>query len=141
MSAMPAHVKNQSPKAAKTSQVRQHVAEKVAVKAKKGDEKTCGTAEAAADRTKYAYATTIEGAQRFGTKVLEFAHANTGAALAYATQVSGVKSPSEFFKLSNGHLRQQFEIFSRQAVELTAIAQKATVETTESIKASAKTAS
>jgi hypothetical protein len=45
-----------------------------------------------------------------------------------------VKSPTEFFALSNTHLRQQFEILSKQAQELAAIAQKMTAATTESIK-------
>jgi hypothetical protein len=45
------------------------------------------------------------------------------------------QSPTEFFTLSNDHLRQQFEILSRQAQELAAIAQKMTAATTESIKA------
>src|SRR5579864_5321544 len=53
-------------------------------------------------------------------------------------QLSSVKSPAEFFALSNDRVRQQFEILFRQAQELTAIARKVTVATTESAKVSTK---
>ena len=42
-----------------------------------------------------------------------------------------MKSPTEFFSLSNNHLRQQFETLSKQAQELAAIAQKMTAATSQ----------
>ena len=79
--------------------------------------------------------TSFKGAQDYGTKVLEFAHANVNAAFEHAMKLSSVKSPADFFALSNDHVRQQFEVLSRQAAELAAIAQKMTAAATESVKA------
>lgn len=70
----------------------------------------------------------------YSTKVLEFAQVNINAAFELARKFSNVKSPAEFFALSNDHMRQQFEVLSRQAQELAAIAQKMTAATTESSK-------
>jgi hypothetical protein len=81
------------------------------------------------------YSTTFQGAQDYNTKALEFAHVNINATFEHARKLSSVKSPAEFFALSNDHMRQQFEALSRRAQELTAIAQKMTAATTESIKA------
>jgi hypothetical protein len=38
-----------------------------------------------------------------------------------------VKTPTEFFMLSNDYAKRQFEIFTRQAQELAAIVQKMTI--------------
>jgi phasin len=83
---------------------------------------------------KETYSTTMKGAQDYSAKVLEFAQVNTNSAFEYARQLSSVKSPTEFLELSNNHLRQQFELLSRQAQELAAIAQKMTGTMTDSIK-------
>jgi phasin len=83
---------------------------------------------------KETYSTTMKGAQDYSAKVLEFAQVNTNSAFEYARQLSSVKSPTEFLELSNSHLRQQFELLSRQAQELAAIAQKMTGTMTDSIK-------
>jgi phasin len=135
MSAMTAHVENHAAKTANVSQALRDVAEKSTAQAKENYEKMSATAADAADLMKNTYSTTFKGAQDYSAKVIEFARVNTSAAFEYARQLSSVKSPAEFFALSNGHLRQQYEILSRQAQELAAIAQKATVATTESVKA------
>jgi hypothetical protein len=80
------------------------------------------------------YSTTMKGAQDYSAKVLEFAKVNTNSAFEYARQLTSVKSPTDFLELSNNHLRQQFEMLSRQAQELAAIAQKMTAAATDSIK-------
>jgi hypothetical protein len=80
------------------------------------------------------YAATVQGAQDYTGKIVEFALANTNAVFDYLRQLSGVKSPTDFIELSNHHLRQQFETLSRQAQELAAIAQGMTAETANSIK-------
>jgi hypothetical protein len=56
------------------------------------------------------------------------------SAFEYAKQLSAVKSPTEFFSLSNSHLRQQFETLSKQAQELAAIAQKMATATASSVQ-------
>jgi hypothetical protein len=55
--------------------------------------------------------------------------------LEQSKKLSSVRSPMEFFALSNDYARQQFEILSRQAQELATIAQKVTVATTGTVKA------
>jgi hypothetical protein len=71
----------------------------------------------------------------YNAKALEFAHVNINAAFEHARKLSNVKSPAEFFVLSNDHMREQFEALARQAQELAATAQKMTAATTESVKA------
>jgi phasin len=130
MSAMTAHAQNQA-----APEAFRDVAEKSAAQAKENFEKISTAAGEATNQLKNTYATTFKGAQDYSTKVLEFAHVNINAAFEHARKLSSVKSPGEFFALSNDHLRQQFEILSRQAQELAAIGQRMTAATTESIKA------
>jgi phasin len=132
---MAAHAQNQTPKSAEVPQAFHNVAEKSTAQAKENFEKVSAAAGAATDQMKNAYSTTFKGAQDYSTKVLEFAHANINASFEHARKLSSVKSPTEFFALSNDHLRQQFEIMSRQAQELAAIAQQMTAATAESVKA------
>jgi phasin len=120
--------------AANAPQAMREVAEKGAAQVKENLEKMTAAAGEATHLLKDTYSTGLKGAQDYSAKVLEFAHINTTSAFEYARQLSTVKSPTEFFALSNTHLRQQFEILSKQAQELAAIAQKMTAATTESIK-------
>jgi phasin len=115
-------------------QVLRDVTEKSTAQAKENFEKMTAAGDQATHLLKDTYATNLKGAHDYSAKVLEFAHINTNSAFEYARQLSGVKSPTEFFALSNNHLRQQFETLSKQAQELAAIAQKMTAATTESIK-------
>jgi phasin len=120
--------------AAATPQALRDVAEKGAAQVKENIDKMTAVAGEATHFMKDTYSTTVKGAQDYSAKVLEFANINTNSAFEYAKQLSAVKSPTEFFTLSNTHLRQQFETLSKQAQELAAIAQKMTAATTESIK-------
>jgi phasin len=121
-------------KAANAPQAFREVAEKGAAQAKENFEKMAAAAGEATHVLKDTYATSLKGAHDYSAKVLEFAQINTNSAFEYARQLSAVKSPTEFFTLSNNHLRQQFETLSKQAQELAAIAQRMTAATTESIK-------
>ena len=78
-----------------------------------------------------------KGASDYSAKLMEFMKANTTAALDFAQELLGVKSPSEALELYTSHTRKQFETFSAQAKELAEIAQKVATETAEPIKASA----
>jgi phasin len=111
------------------------VAEKGAAQAKEIFEKMNAAAGEAAHVLKDTYTTSLKGAHDYSAKVLEFAHINSNSAFEYARQLVAVKSPTEFFSLSNAHLHQQFETLSKQAQELAAIAQKMAAATTESFKA------
>jgi phasin len=78
-----------------------------------------------------------KGASAYSAKLMEFMKANTTAALDFAQELLGVKSPSEALELYTSHARKQFETFGAQAKELAEIAQKVATETAEPIKASA----
>jgi len=81
--------------------------------------------------------TAVKGAQDYSAKFVEFARANTEAALEFVQKLSSVKSPSEFFELSTNHSRKQFEILTEQTRELTALAQEVALAATEPLKAGA----
>jgi phasin len=98
-------------------------AEKSTAQAKENLEKMSAAAGEATDFLKQSYTTTVKGVQDYNTKVLEFTNANIKAAVEQATKLMSVKSPMEFFALSNDYAKQQFEILTRQAQELAAIAQ------------------
>lgn len=132
---MTAHIQNQAPKAADAPQVFHDVAEKASAQAKDNLEKMSVAAADVTGHMKNIYSTSFKGVQDYNAKALEFAHVNINAAFEHARKLSSVKSPGEFFALSNDQIRQQFEALSRQAQELAAIAQKMTAATTESIKA------
>jgi phasin len=132
---MTAHVQNQAPKATNAPQVFRDVAEKGSAQAKDNLEKMGVAAADVVNHMENVYSTTFKGARDYNAKALEFAHVNINAAFEHARKLSSVKSPAEFFVLSNDHMRQQFEALSRQAQELATIAQKMTAATTESIKA------
>ena len=61
-------------------------------------------------------------------RFLMIAATNAHAALDYAYELLGVKSPSEFIELSTAHARKQFEAMAAQTRELTELAQKVTTE-------------
>jgi phasin len=103
------------------------LAEKSAVQAKENLEAMTSAAEQATNVLKHSYATNVKGIQDYNTKVLEFTNANIKAAAEQATKLMGVKTPTEFFALSNDYAKRQFEILMRQAQELAAIVQKMTI--------------
>jgi phasin len=73
------------------------------------------------------YATTMKGTQDYSAKIVEFTNANINAAVEYAARLMSVKTPVEFFELSNDYAKRQFGILTRQAQELAAIVQKMTL--------------
>jgi phasin len=117
----------QSRTATDASHVLRDAAEKSAAQAKENFETMSAAAGEATDLLKHSYATTQKGTQDYSTKVLEFTNANISAAVEQATKLMSVKSPMEFFGLSNDYAKRQFEILMRQAQELAAIVQKMTI--------------
>jgi hypothetical protein len=101
-------------------------AEKRAVQAKENLEVMTAAAGEATNLLKRNYATTVKGTQDYSAKVLEFTNANVSAAIEQATKLMSVKSPTEFFALSNDYAKRQVGILTRQAQELAAILQKMT---------------
>jgi len=103
------------------------VAEKSAAQAKENLETMSAAAGEATNLLKHSYATTLKGTQDYSAKILEFTNANINAAVEQATKLMSVKSPMEFFALSNDYAKRHFATLTRQAQELAAIVQKMTI--------------
>jgi len=127
---------NTRPKSANPNPA-QHVREMTA----KGAERTkevfdtisASTTEAA-EAMQNCYSTAFKGIQDYNSKVIEFSHANTKSYVEFVQKLAAVKSPSEFFEISAEHTRSQLETMAEQAKELTELARKVTLETTEPLK-------
>ena len=83
------------------------------------------------------FTTASKGASEYSAKLMEIMKANTSASLDFAQELIGVKSPTEAIELWTAHARKQFESFTANAKELTALSQKVATEAAEPIKASA----
>ena len=128
-----------SPKLDATQAIRA-TTEKGTAQAKEAFEKMSAATAETADLIKESYSTAVKGAQDYNNKVIEFAQANTKAALDFVQKLSGVKSPSDFIELSTDHSREQFETLTEQTKELAALAQKVTLAAVEPLKTGASKA-
>jgi len=109
--------------------------------AEKGVERTkdaCAKAkvasEEAADLLENTYEAAAKRATDYNRKLIEIGRTNTRTAFDYIDKLLGVKSPSEFIKLSTAQMRKQFEIMTAQNKELCALAQEMATEAAEKIK-------
>ena len=93
----------------------------------------CGLRQAA-NVMRNCYSTALKGAQEYNSKFIEFAQANTNAAVDFAQRMSGVKSPSEFVELSTELAQQQFATLTEQTKQSPARAEQVTLATTEPLK-------
>ena len=100
------------------------VAEESAAQAKENLETMRAAAGEATNLLKHSYTTTMKGTREYSEKVLEFTNANINAAVEQATKIMSVRSPMEFFALSNDYAKRQFGILTRQAQKLAATVQK-----------------
>jgi phasin len=118
-----------------TENVAREFAEKGAARAKD----TYGKAQAAAEETtrlmERSYSTASKGAADFNLHLFEMAQANMNEAFDVARQLTRVKSPSEFFELSATHVRKQFDTLTEQTQQLTTLAQKATTDAAQPLRA------
>ena len=103
-------------------------------------EKMKAAAEEATDVLETTYSTATKGASDYGLKVIEAARVNTNAAFDFAGELITAKTLSEMIELSSSHARKQFEAFTQQGKELTALAQKVATETAEPMKDSVSNA-
>jgi phasin len=111
-------------------------AEKGVNQAKDNWEKMKAATEEATDLIEDSYATASKGAADYGLKLIEATRVNANAHFDFAGQLLTVKSLSEAVELSTAHMRKQFEAFTEQSKELSALAQKIATETTEPLKES-----
>jgi phasin len=107
--------------------VLREVPEPSVAQAKENFDTLSAAAGEATDLLKNSFATTFKGTEDYSAKVLEFTNANISAAVEQATKLMSMKSPMEFFALSNEYAKRQFETLTRQAQELAAIVQKMTM--------------
>jgi phasin family protein len=88
----------------------------------------------AANGMQHSYANGLKGVQDYNKKWLEFAQANTQAAMEFWQKLSGAKSPSEFIELSTNNAQRQLSTLTEQTKELGELAQKATLAAVEPLK-------
>ena len=111
-------------------------AEKSASQAKDNYERMKSMAEEATEVLEDTFATASKGATDCGVKLIEIARANTNSAFDYAAALLGAKSFAGVVELSTTQMRKNVETLQRQGSELTALAQKVSVEATEPVKQS-----
>jgi hypothetical protein len=66
----------------------------------------------------------VEKMREYNLRIIDMACANAEAAFELARQLTTAKTPSEFIELWTSHARKQFEMFSEQTKDLTALGQK-----------------
>src|SRR5215813_4171551 len=88
----------------------------------------------AANGMQHSYAVGLKGVQDYNKKWMEFAQANTRAAMEFYQKLSGAKSPSEFVELSTSNAQRQLTTLTEQTKELGELAQQATLSAFEQFK-------
>jgi phasin len=120
-----------------TPQTLHQFAENGAAQVKASYEKMSAATAEASNLIQNSYTTATKGAVEYNAKLIEIACANANAAFDYAREVNGVKSPAQFLEVTTEHARKRFGVFSEQAKELAALAQKVASEAAEPLKAGA----
>lgn len=110
------------------------IAERSVAQARDGYERMKAVAENTTDVLEDTYATATKGATSYTLKAIEAARTNTNAAFDFASELLTAKSLSEAVELTSTHVRERFEALVEQTKQLTAIAQKVAVETSEPLK-------
>jgi hypothetical protein len=80
------------------------------------------------DPTKNPFFASMQTAQAYNAKLMEFSAINISAVFKYAERLSKVKTPQEFIDVVGNHVRDQFESLTEQVEELSTLVQKATSE-------------
>jgi len=94
---------------------------------------SAATSEAANDMQR-SYTVGLKGLQDYNSKWMEFAEANTRAAMEFFQKLSGAKSPSEFIELSTTNAQRQLSTLTEQTKELGELAQQVTLAAVEPLK-------
>jgi hypothetical protein len=79
---------------------------------------------AASERATELIRNAMQATQEYNAKIMEFALANCDATFQYLSQLSGTKAPSDFIEITTRHVREQTDMLTRQAKELSELAQK-----------------
>jgi phasin len=120
-----------------TPQALRQFAEDGAAQAKESYEKMSAATAEASNLIQASCTTAAKGAMEYNAKLVEIACANANAAFDYARELNGVKSPAQFLEVTSEHARKRFGVYSEQAKELAALAQKVASEAAEPLKVGA----
>jgi hypothetical protein len=74
-----------------------------------------------------------KGASEYGLKVIELAQSNTNSVFEFANELFEAKTLTEVIKLSNEHIRRQFEQLTLQSKELAALAERVVIEASHEV--------
>lgn len=107
------------------SQAVKNFAENGTLQAKEALDKTSAAAEKMNDFVKDASSAYAQAVREYNTKLFEFALTNANTAFSSLQRLSSAKSPTEFVELMTNHAREQFDVMTEQAKELSALVQKA----------------
>ena len=110
------------------------MAEKVSIRARDTVERMSAATTEAANDMQRSYAVGFKGLQDYNKMWMEFAHANTQAAMEFYQKLSGAKSPSEFIELSTTNAQRQLTTLTEQTKELGKLAQQVTAAAVEPFK-------
>ena len=111
-----------------------HFAENGAAQAKASYEKMSAATAEASHLIHNSCTTAAKGVVEYNAKLFQIACANANAAFDFAHALNGVRSPAQFLEVTTGHARERFGVFSEQAKELAALAQKVASEAAEPLK-------
>lgn len=100
------------------------LAEKSVKQAKDGYARWKAAAEETSDALEDAYATASKGYKELSRKSVELTRSNVNAQFDFLQALIGAKSVSQAIELQTSFARQQFEVLSGQAKELSSLAQK-----------------
>lgn len=104
------------------------LAEKSVQQAKDGYARWKAAAEETSDAFEDAYATASKGYKEFSRKSVEVTRSNVNAHFDFLQALIGAKSVSQAVELQTSFARQQFEVLTSQAKELSTLAQKAATD-------------
>ena len=104
------------------------MAEKSVKQAKEGYSRWKSAAEETSDAFEDAYATATKGYKELGKKSVEAARSNANAHFDFLQALFGAKSVTQAIELQSSYARQQFDVMSGQAKELSGLVQKAATD-------------
>jgi phasin len=110
------------------------LAERNIAQAREGYEKLKSAAEESTELMERTFATTNKGWADYNLKLIESARANINALFDLYASLVTVKTVSQAVELSTAHARQQFDIVSAQAKDLSNLAQKVAADAGEPLK-------
>jgi hypothetical protein len=101
---------------------------------RKATQKARETAEKAADETvrgvEQSYSAGLDNIRNLNVKLIDAAQANAEAVCALARNIATIKAPSDLLSVWMNHAQKQFDMATKQANDLTALAQKFATEST-----------